>query len=90
MICLQLRHRPHFREPKLDSQTLVPFPSLLSLTLPQISEAWEFLASLPDDEGVLVEFCPPPHLQHLTSMEWQVLSNLLSREMSLRHVSPLH
>lgn len=58
----------------------------------QVSQAWEFLVSLPqpnflNPEPEFPE--PPPHLSHLSDADWYLLDNLLARELKLKEQSPL-
>jgi hypothetical protein len=63
-----------------------------SLTSEEVSQAWEYLVSLPAPTwyNPEPEFPPPPeHLQHLTDSDWHLLDNLLARELKLRELHPL-
>jgi hypothetical protein len=57
-----------------------------------VSQAWEFLVSLPPPSllNPELEYPPPPkHLSHLTDADWYLLDSLLCREMRLKQESPL-
>jgi hypothetical protein len=63
-----------------------------SLTSEEVSQAWEYLVSLPEPTwyNPEPEFPPPPeHLKHLTDSDWHLLDNLLARELHLKERSPL-
>ncbi len=73
-----------------------PLPRRLQLSSElspeQVSQAWEFLVSLPLPNSLNPEpeLPPPPkHLSHLTDSDWFLLDNLLYRELRLREQSPL-
>ena len=73
-----------------------PLPRRLQLShemsSEQVSQAWEFLVSLPlpSPHNPEPEYPPPPqHLSHLTDADWYLLDGLLCREMKLRSESPL-
>ena len=73
-----------------------PLPKRISLkenlTSEEVSQAWEYLVSLPAPTwyNPEPEFPPPPeHLQHLTDSDWHLLDNLLARELKLKELLPL-
>ena len=73
-----------------------PLPRRLQLSQElspeQVSQAWEFLVSLPLPNlyNPEPEYPPPPeHLSHLTDADWYLLDGLLCREMKLRSESLL-
>jgi hypothetical protein len=65
----------------------VELPSSQSLTLEELSQAWQVLSSLNDG---LEEYELPSNLQHLSDWDWNLLGMLLNREMWLRKNNPLH
>lgn len=72
-------------------------PRRLKLSQPlspeEVSQAWEFLVSLPELNPLNPEqnLPPPPdNLAQLTDSDWFLLSNLLAREELLKSSSPVH
>jgi hypothetical protein len=63
-----------------------------SLSPEQVSQAWEFLVSLPPDHPQihLALPDPPENLRHLSAADWLLLDNLLARELNLKEHSPVH
>ena len=73
-----------------------PLPRRLQLSSQlspeQVSQAWEFLVSLPEPSALLSNSeppAPPPHLSHLTEADWYLLDSLLCRELLLKSQSQL-
>lgn len=59
----------------------------------EVSQAWEYLVSLPEPNlySPEPELPKPPHnLSHLTDSDWYLLSNLLAREELLKSRSLVH
>ena len=57
-----------------------------------VSQAWEFLVSLPPPSFLNPEPeypQPPEHLSHLTDADWYLLDGLLCRELRLKEQSLL-
>lgn len=62
------------------------YRNLPSLSLEDVSLAWEFLVESAQSEDRLL---PPPNLRHLSMQEWHLLSFLLNRELELKDRNPL-
>lgn len=59
----------------------------------EVSQAWEYLVSLPEPSLSSPEPeipAPPQNLLHLTDSDWYLLSNLLAREELLKSKSLVH
>ena len=67
---------------------------LISQLSPEdVSQAWAYLASLPEPSQFNPEPespLPPSSLRHLTSGDWFLLSNLLLQELHQRETQLLH
>jgi len=73
-----------------------PLPRRLQLSSEMspelVSQAWEFLVSLPLPSHLNPEPeypQPPEHLSHLTDADWYLLDGLLCRELRLKEQSLL-
>lgn len=73
----------------------VPYRLQLSRELEpeEVSQAWEYLASLPEQSLLGLEQPQPPvpeNLHLLSDADWFLLDNLLAREMHLKEKASLH
>lgn len=68
----------------MESQQLL----VQSLSLEEISEAWDYLARLPSPD--LPQPLLPPHLKALSPLDWHLLHQLLQQELRERANNPLH
>jgi hypothetical protein len=70
-------------------------PSCLKFSQPlepeDVSEAWQYLFSLPKLLEQKLEVPPPPeHLKNLADSDWFLLNNLLAQELHLKSHSQVH
>ena len=65
-----------------------------TLSPEEVSQAWQYLVSLPEQELSPLDqppsLQPPEHLQNLSDSDWYLLSNLLARETMLLSHSQVH
>jgi hypothetical protein len=59
--------------------------------LEELSQAWEYLQSLPEyDADVHLPWNPPQNLQRLSLLDWELLSHLLAKELLHLNHSHVH
>jgi len=63
-----------------------------SLSPEEVSQAWQYLVSLPQPSEFFQQEEPPlpSNLRHLSDADWFLLGNLLNRELHLKSQQPLH
>ena len=72
----------------MNQEQKVVLPSNRSLTLAELSQAWEYLESLP--QYPLGEWNPPSNLKELSLLDWEVVSHLLLEEFHQKSESEVH
>jgi hypothetical protein len=72
------------------SQVYLELPSKELLTLEELSQAWTFLANLPECEVAPASaWYPPQNLQRLSPLDWRILNRMLELELENKQSQPL-
>ena len=71
-----------------NQEVRLQLPSNESLTLVELSQAWEFLSQWEQSQSE--ELNPPLRLQKLSFLDWHVLKLMLESELEARKCEPLH